>query len=110
MKTTTCEYILWNLLPSIRFEIARSMVDTFGLSQKETASKLDITPAAVCMYLSGKRGKYYINDEAILKEILISAKNIIKDENRDLISETCRICKIARANEISSISNSRRQS
>jgi predicted transcriptional regulator len=110
MKTTTCEHILWNLLPSIRYEIARNMVNNFGLTQKETAVKLEITPAAVCMYLSGKRGQYNIKNESILKEIQCSAENIIKDEKHDLIKETCRICKIVRANGLLPISNSKRQS
>ena len=48
MKRTTCEYIIWNGLPVIRKEIAVSMINDYGLSQKETAGKLDITPAAVC--------------------------------------------------------------
>jgi predicted transcriptional regulator len=97
MTQTPCEYILWNLLSVIRHEIAKSMVNDFGLNQKETAEKLDITPAAVCMYLSDKRGKSNITDEDILKEIKISAENIIKDENIDLVEETCRLCKIIKS-------------
>jgi predicted transcriptional regulator len=73
------------------------MINDFGLNQKEAAAKLGITPAAVCMYLSEKRGKSNIKDETILKEIKKSAENIIKDENIDLIEETCRLCKIIKS-------------
>jgi len=97
MTRTPCEYILWNLLSVIRHEIAKSMVNDFGLSQKEVATKLEITPAAVSMYLSDKRGKSKIKNEYILKEIKISAENILKDDKKDLIKETCRLCKIIKS-------------
>lgn len=96
MKRTTCEYMMWNGLPVIRKEIAESMITYFGLSQKETAEKLGITPAAVCQYLSKKRGRSNIADEIILNEIKISAKNIINNGNNSIIPETCRICKLIR--------------
>ena len=87
---------MWNGLPVIRKEIAESMISDFGLSQKETAEKLGITPAAVCQYLSKKRGRSDIADEIILTEIKLSAKNIIDNGNGYIISETCRICKLVR--------------
>ena len=65
MKRTPCEYLLWNLLPAIRNEIARSMINDFGLTQKEAAAKLEITPAAVCMYLSNKRGNIKIREKKL---------------------------------------------
>ena len=97
MKRTPCEYILWNLLPAVRSEIARSMVNDFGINQKEAAAKLGITPPAVSMYLSNKRGNIKIRDKKIIKEIQVSAENIIKDENIELIKETCRLCKIIKS-------------
>lgn len=107
MKRTPCEYLLWNLLPAVRNEIARSMVTDFGLTQKETAAKLEITPAAVCMYLSNKRGNIRIRDKKIINEIQVSAENIIKDENIDLIKETCRLCKIIKSRGVFPFSNSK---
>jgi predicted transcriptional regulator len=100
MVQTPCEYILWNLLSVIRHEIAKSMVHDFGLNQKEVAAKLEITPAAVSMYLSDKRGKSNIKNEKILKEIKISAENIIHNENIDLINETCRLCRIIKSERL----------
>ena len=96
MKRTTCEYMMWNGLPVIRKEIAESMISDYGLSQKETAEKLGITPAAVCQYLSKKRGRSDIADEIIRIEIKTSAKNIIENGNGYIILETCRICKLIR--------------
>jgi predicted transcriptional regulator len=94
MKQTPCEYMMWNGLPVIRKEIAESMINNFGLNQRQTAQKLGVTPAAVCQYLSKKRGKIKIVDESVLVEINKSAKKIIQQEDGTIISETCRICKI----------------
>ena len=97
MKRTTCEYMMWNGLPVIRKEIAESMINDFGLSQKETAEKLGITPAAVCQYISRKRGRIDIKDELILDEVRLSARNIIDNGGGgSVLKETCRICKIFR--------------
>ena len=100
MKRTLCEYIFWNVIPTIRREIAKSMVKDFGLNQKETAKILGITPASVSLYVSEKRGNVKITDENIINEIRDSAENIIKDSNKTLSTETCRICKIIRRKNV----------
>ena len=99
MRRTTCEYMMWNGLPVIRKEIAESMINDYGLTQKETAKRLGITPAAVCQYLSKKRGRFDIENVTILSEIKISAKNIIDNGNNSVISETCRICRLLRTSQ-----------
>lgn len=96
MKSTPCEFMKWNGLPVIRREIAESMINKFGLTQKETAIKLGLTPAAICQYISKKRGKIKIIDEKILKEIDKSAQIIIQKGSNSTAIETCRICKIMR--------------
>jgi predicted transcriptional regulator len=87
---------MWNGLPVIRKEIAESMITNFGLSQKEAAEELGITPAAICQYLSHKRGNIKIDDEELTKEINISAERIFNNTNANIVEETCRICKIFR--------------
>ena len=96
MKRTTCEHMMWNGLPAIRREIAESMINDYGLNQKETAEKLGITPAAVCQYVSKKRGRLKILDEGVINEITQSAERIIQNDETIVIPETCRICKIIR--------------
>ena len=100
MRRTPCEYMMWNGLPVIRKEIAESMINNFGLSQKEAAKKLGVTPAAVCQYVSKKRGKIKIVDENIIKEINISAERIIQNEGTSVTLETCRICRILISKDI----------
>jgi uncharacterized protein len=94
MKRTPCEYVMWNGLPVIRKEIAETMITNFGLNQKEAAEKLGITPAAVCQYLSHKRGNTKIDDQELTKEITLSAERILNNSDANVVEETCRICKI----------------
>ena len=96
MKRTPCEHILWNGLPVIRKEIAESMISDYGLNQKEAAEKLGMTPAAVCQYLSKKRGNTAIENKELLKEISLTAERLIQDKEADVVEETCRICKLFR--------------
>lgn len=98
MKQTFCEYMMWHGFPTIRKKIAESMMDDFGLSQKETAEKLGISSAAVCQYMSRKRARIEITDDHLLNEIRCSAENIINNGNGQILSETCRLCKIIRSN------------
>ena len=95
MKQTPCEYMKWRGLPAIRKEIARSLTNDFGLSQRAAAKKLGVTPSAISQYLSEKRGRISIDDEEIKNEIVISAQRIIQEEEA-ILSETCRICQILR--------------
>ena len=99
-KLTPCEYMMWHGLPVIRREIAECIIKNYGLSQKETAKKMGVTPSAICQYLSKKRGKIKIIDEKILKEISVPAKRIVEDGGSSVIDEACRICKIMRTEGI----------
>jgi len=103
MRRTPCEYLLWNGIPTIRKELAESMIKQFGLSQRQAAEKLGITPSAVCQYLSKKRGKTDIFDETIIQEITISAKRIMKNDGADVVIETCRICRLVKNRNFSSL-------
>jgi predicted transcriptional regulator len=94
MRRTPCEYMLWNGIPTIRKELAETMIKQYGLSQRQIAEKLGLTPSAVCQYLSKKRGKTDIFDETITQEITISAERIIKNDGTDVVIETCRICRL----------------
>ena len=96
MIEAPCEEMKWEGLPIIRKEIVKCMINDFGLNQKEAADKLNLTPAAVCQYLSRKRGKISITEEEILKEINFSAEKIIEHGDTVVTQEICRLCKIMR--------------
>jgi predicted transcriptional regulator len=86
--------MLWNGIPTIRKELAETMIKHFGLSQRQAAEKLGATPSAVCQYLSKKRGKTDIVDDTIIQEITISAERIVKNNGHVVVLETCRICRL----------------
>jgi uncharacterized protein len=94
---TPCEIILWNRLPAIRKELAVALINNHGLSQRDAAERLGVTPAAVCQYLSKKRGQAVMFDSAMLAEIAISASNIHNEGS--VVEETCRLCKIIRSRD-----------
>jgi predicted transcriptional regulator len=97
MNHLPCENIIWYGIPVIRRELAFCLINQFGLSQKEAADKLGITPSAVSQYISKKRGKITILDEKIINEINLSAKKINNQGESVLTSEICKICKILKS-------------
>ena len=94
MGKTPCEYGKWYVLPVIRKEIVCCIVHNFGLSQKEAAEKMGLTPAAISLYRCHKRGIPIINDETIMKGINFSAALIVQKGETAVGSEICRICKL----------------
>jgi predicted transcriptional regulator len=97
--------MLWQGLPIIRKELVITMINNFGLSQKEAAEKLGVTPSAVSQYISKKRGKIDIINDGILLEINNSAEKIIEHGDSIVPNEVCKICKILRKHNILSFSN-----
>ena len=104
MFRTPCEHMKWQGLPIIRRELVKSLINVYGLNQKEAAEKMGLTPSAVCQYLSRKRGKISIVNSDILFEINDSAEKITKDGPIVVTNEVCRICKILRKQGILSFS------
>jgi predicted transcriptional regulator len=99
MRRTPCEYVLWNGIPNIRKEFAETLIKQYGLSQREAAEKLGITPSAVSQYISKKRGKKDIFDNVIFQEISISVERIMKNNGNNVVLETCRICRLVQKNK-----------
>ena len=96
---TPCEIIVWNVVPIIRKEFAKNLIENHNLKQRTVANKLGITEAAVSRYISGKRGAIEITDNEVLKEINKSAKRIKNTNGTTVIEETCRICRILKSRE-----------
>ena len=67
----------WYLLPAIRKEIAKVMLDDHNLNQKEIAKILHITEAAVSQYLKGKRASEVQLDMKAKKMIKLIAKEAV---------------------------------
>ena len=96
---TPCEIIVWNIVPIIRKEFAKNLIEYYGLNQREVADKLGITESAVSRYLSGKRGLLEITNDEILNEIKKSSNKIAAENGSTVIEETCRICRLLKSKE-----------
>ena len=98
MQKLPCEIAIWETIPIIRKEIACCMVREFGLTQKEAAELIGLTPAAVSQYRCNKRANKEIKNISILNEIKISTKRIISNGENVLIDEVCRLCRLINNN------------
>ena len=56
-----CDSMVRTLLPPMRAEMVSLLVQKQGLSQSDAAKKLGVTRAAVCQYMSRKRGAGEVN-------------------------------------------------
>lgn len=86
-----CELIIWYLLPGIRSQLAKELVE-LGFSQQEVGRRLGITQAAVSQYVSDKRGKSKGFEPEIMEMIKGLAEDIASDKVDNLIPEICEIC------------------
>ena len=95
-----CELVVWYVLPTIRREVAKELVENHSMSQAEVARRFGVTDAAISQYLKKKRGDNPLIDESpqhdkFMDEIRSSAKRIAKD-NAEFASEICSICLIVK--------------
>jgi len=100
MVKVLCEKVIWTVLPVIRKEFSLSLMKNYDLNQKQIAEILDLTPAAVCQYLSNKRGYLELQNKEILDEIENSSKIIFEGGTKKVAGETCRICRLLHSKKI----------
>ena len=94
---TPCEKVLWFVLPAIRKELVRNLVQEHGYTQRGTARLLGLSDAAVSQYLSKKRGRLDIKEKAFLAEVTTSADRIVKGGTKVVDQEICRLCGVLRS-------------
>ncbi len=89
------------ILPAIRREFAKILVEEKKKSQKETAKLLDITEAAVSQYLNSKRAKEVVFSEDVRNEMRNSLDKLMHDNSKQrLIAEIYRICNLTDVRQI----------
>lgn len=86
-----CEFIVRNVIPSIRREVVRILSEDYGMCNRDIARKLKLTDAAVSQYLSEKRGKGVELNEKIIAMIRESTDRIFRGVS-SVEEEICRIC------------------
>ena len=87
------EIEVWYIIPALRREIAKSMVDDFKLTQKQVSELLGITEAAVSQYRSSKRAKEIVFSNTVKDEVKKSAKKIIENKKL-LVQEMMGLCNL----------------
>ncbi len=96
-----CEIAVKKILPTVRALIAYILVHDYKLSIYSTAKLMDLTPAAISNYVSGRRGAKYrelIESDPELKEIItrIARKLVEKGATEEVYSDICRACTLLR--------------
>lgn len=88
------EIEVWYILPSLRKELAKELVK-LGMKQKEVASLLDVTEAAISQYFKAKRAKGITFNKKIKAKIKTAAKNIYhnKESFTKEIQDLCALIK-----------------
>ena len=75
------EIEVWYVIPAVKRELAKSMINDYELSQKKVAEVLGLTESAVSQYINLKRAhELEFNDEfkALIKE---SAKEVMEGKH-----------------------------
>ncbi len=85
------EIEVWYMLPVIRKELAKSLLN-YNLTQKEIASKLGLTEAAISQYMNEKRATTMSLDPKIKIAIEEAAKKI--KNNASIMKEIQNISKL----------------
>ncbi|MFX0091704.1 MAG: transcriptional regulator [Candidatus Hodarchaeota archaeon] len=100
-----CVIVVSHILPAIRILVARVLIDEYELRQKDVASKMDLTPAAITQYLKRLRGDqdtvdFIRSKESFMAKIRSIAKHLaegdIKSSSNELITMVCESCCLLR--------------
>jgi len=89
----------------MRALIAKELMETHGLTQEQTASKLGVSQAAVSQYrreLRGSRVKLLQKDKKILEQINNLAAFLVNEsaDSPKILGEVCSICRAVREKKL----------
>ena len=98
-----CIVIVRYILPAIRAQIAKELIEKHGLRRSEVAKKMGITPAAVTQYLERVRGGIAMDlvesSEEVAEMVSKTAEGLVKNELSvyDVLGKFCEVCRAMRA-------------
>lgn len=75
------EIEVWYIIPAVRRELARVLVEKHELTLEKAGGIIGVTKAAVSQYLKNKRASLFKIPTKIKKEIEKSAEIVVKDNN-----------------------------
>ncbi|RLI05282.1 hypothetical protein DRO26_02660 [Candidatus Bathyarchaeota archaeon] len=90
------------VIPSIRVVVAKKLVEEYGLSQAETARRLQVTRAAITQYLKGLRGEEefkFLEKSSKVKKAMEKLTKELAKENPEvpmILKSLCEVCKTIR--------------
>ena len=95
-----CEVAVKSLVPSIRSALARELIQTYGLKQKDVANLLGVTQTAVSKYTRHVRGVVLEIEEVeevqpTIREIVVLLANGHMSKY-ELVAKFCVVCQIVR--------------
>ena len=93
------EIEVWYIIPALRRELAKSLINDLNLTQKHVADIMGITEAAISQYIHSKRAKEVVFSNAVLDEIKKSAKVIIENPTL-LIPEMVKITRLTEVKHV----------
>ncbi len=95
--------VVQHILPALRLEVTRELVEKHGMKRGDAAAKMGLTPAAVTQYLSRARG----GSATTLLEGSDKVMELVGELSRDiaagespldvLLLKLCRACAAARS-------------
>lgn len=98
-----CMVVVQHILPALRLEVTRELVEKHGMKRGDAAAKMGLTPAAVTQYLSRARG----GSATTLLEGSDKVMELVGELSRDiaagespldvLLLKLCRACAAARS-------------
>ena len=96
-----CEIVVWYVIPAIRSELAKELLN-LGMKQKDVSEIMDITQPAVSQYSTDKRGSGIKLKDDVIKLVKDFAfeLSVGKATKADLIPRTCSICKNIKTSDI----------
>lgn len=100
-----CETVAKYILPVFRALVAKELMDKYGYSQNQVASKLGITQAAVSHYINSKRGSLMLAEvekiDGVKETVDDVTASIAKENDSDaMILAFCKLCSIVKASKV----------
>jgi predicted transcriptional regulator len=98
-----CMVVVQHILPALRLEITRKLVEKYGMKRSEAAVKMGVTPAAVTQYLSRRRGgsatSLLEGSGRVMEFVDEISGDIVRGESPldVLLLKLCRACAAARS-------------
>jgi len=89
-----CDSMVRSLLPPMRAEMVNRLVQKHELSQSDAAKRLGVTRAAVCQYMSRKRGAGEVEISTELDAIIYRWALAVVTGESDI--NLCDVCQCAR--------------